>query len=83
MIKNREGVRKAAAVAGLLLVGVYIVFQTMAFFKGAYALSSLIKDSLLVGVTAGTFYLLHKRSIHTQVSDEQYQLATLINSMPD
>ncbi|MEH7586564.1 MULTISPECIES: ATP-binding protein [Priestia] len=83
MIKNREGVRKAAAVAGLLLVGVYIVFQTMAFFKGAYALSSLIKDSLLVGVTAGTFYLLHMRSVHTQVSDEQYQLATLINSMPD
>lgn len=82
MIKNREGVRKAA-VAGLLLVGVYIVFQTMAFFKGAYALSSLIKDSLLVGVTAGTFYLLHMRSVHTQVSDEQYQLATLINSMPD
>ncbi|MCM3254661.1 ATP-binding protein [Priestia aryabhattai] len=83
MIKNREGVRKAAAVAGLLLVGVYIVFQTLAFFKGAYALSSLIKDSLLVGVTAGTFYLLHMRSVHTQVSDEQYQLATLINSMPD
>jgi len=83
LIKNREGVRKAAAVAGLLLVGVYIVFQTMAFFKGAYALSSLIKDSLLVGVTAGTFYLLHMRSVHTQVSDEQYQLATLINSMPD
>jgi len=83
LIKNREGVRKAAAVAGLLLVGAYIVFQTMAFFKGAYALSSLIKDSLLVGVTAGTFYLLHKRSVHTQVSDEQYQLATLINSMPD
>jgi len=83
LIKNRERVRKAAAVAGLLLVGVYIVFQTMAFFKGAYALSSLIKDSLLVGVTAGTFYLLYKRSVHTQVSDEQYQLATLINSMPD
>jgi len=83
LIKNREGVRKAAAVAGLLLVGVYIVFQTLAFFKGAYALSSLIKDSLLVGVTAGTFYLLHMRSVHTQVSDEQYQLATLINSMPD
>jgi len=35
------------------------------------------------GVTAGTFYLLYKRSVHTQVSDEQYQLATLINSMPD
>lgn len=83
MIKNREGVRKAAAVAGLLLLGVYTVFQTMAFFKGAYALSSLIKDSLLVGITAGTFYLLHKRSVYTQVSDEQYQLATLINSMPD
>ncbi|MEK1830750.1 hypothetical protein AAAC51_22075 [Priestia megaterium] len=33
MIKNREGIRKAAAVAGLLLVGVYIVFQTMAFLK--------------------------------------------------
>lgn len=36
-----------------------------------------------MGVTAGTFYLLYKRSVHTQVSDEQYQLATLINSMPD
>jgi PAS domain S-box-containing protein len=81
--KNREDVRKAAAIAGLLLLGVYIVFQTMEFFKGAYALSSLIKDVLLVGVTAGTVYLLHKRSVHTQVSDEQYQLATLINSMPD
>lgn len=32
----------------------------MVFFKGVYVFSSLIKDSLLVGVMVGMFYLFYK-----------------------